>query len=96
METKNLLDVYGFMLDYHQDTVKSPVSSIYEVSTSKAEAASLLHSYTLWGINMKSAYCLHLVTYASWLLATPTSICLTDSGCRAYEQVGGIAVEPDL
>lgn len=38
-----------FTLDYHQDTVKSPVSSIYEVSTSKAEAASLLHSYIHYG-----------------------------------------------
>lgn len=37
-----------------------------------------------------------LFTYTGWLLATPDPISLTDSGDRAYQQVGGVAVEPDL
>lgn len=37
-----------------------------------------------------------LVTYTGRLLATPNPISLTDSGDGAYQQVGGMAVEPDL
>lgn len=35
-------------------------------------------------------------TYTGRLLATPNPISLADSGRRAYQQIGGVAVEPDL
>lgn len=37
-----------------------------------------------------------VVTYTGRLLATPNPISLTDSGDGAHQQVGGMAVEPDL
>lgn len=40
--------------------------------------------------------CCLLITYTGWLLATPNPTGLTESGGRAYQQVGGMAVKPDL